>query len=167
VLGALLAVAGVALVIVAFLVLRGGDDGSPTVGLPTQSAAVTPSASTAPTTGPSPTTSARPSATPSPSAARSTAPAVAPILPVTVLNNSRVHLLAASWARRLNAGGWPTPVKGNYSGGVIAQTTVYYGPGQEASAQRLARQFGFGRVLPRFSGLPGSGLTLVLTRDAA
>jgi hypothetical protein len=84
-----------------------------------------------------------------------------------VLNNSRVKGLAATWARKLNAGGWPTPTVGNYSGGVIAQTTVYYAPGQQASAQRLARQFGFGRVLPRFAGLPGQGLTLVLTRDAS
>jgi hypothetical protein len=167
-LGALAAVAGVVLVIVAFLIFRGGDEGgTPTVLPPTQTASPTPSGQPSPT--PSATPSPRPSATATtrPSATQAPAPVQAPVLPVTVLNNSRVKGLAATWARRLNAGGWPTHVVGNYSGGVIAETTVYYAPGQLASAKRLAQQFGFDRVLPRFSGLPGSGLTLVLTRDAA
>ena len=56
---------------------------------------------------------------------------------------------------------------GNYRSGVISQTTIYYASGQQGSAERFAKQFGIPRVLPRFRGLPGSGLTVVLTRDYA
>jgi hypothetical protein len=86
---------------------------------------------------------------------------------VLVLNNSRVHNLAQRSADRFRAGGWPIAGTGNYSGGVISRTTIYYAPGQLASAQRFAKQFAIPRVIPRFSGLPGSGLTVVLTRDYA
>jgi hypothetical protein len=92
---------------------------------------------------------------------------VAPVLPVLVLNNSRVKGLADRSAAKFRAGGWPVSGTGNYSGGVISRTTIYYAPGQLASAQRFAKQFAIPRVIPRFSGLPGSGLTVVLTRDYA
>ena len=88
-------------------------------------------------------------------------------MPVTVLNNSRVKGLAERSAERFRAGHWPVPLTGNYRGGTIAVTTVYYPPGQQASAQRFATQFGIDRVAPRFAGLPGSGVTVVLTRDFA
>jgi hypothetical protein len=161
--GAALAVGAVALGIVLLLVFRHEPKGSPTLTLPTASAQPTPT----PTLSPTP----RPTPRPSPTRVRATtppptvAPVVAPIVPVTVLNNSRIHNLAADAAKRFRAGGWPVPTTGNYSGGVIATTTVYYAPGQLGSAQRFARQFGIGRVLPRFAGLPGHGLTVVLTRD--
>jgi len=93
-------------------------------------------------------------------------PAPAPIVPVTVLNNSRVKGLADRAAARFRAGGWPVPATGNYRR-TLAATTVYFPPGGRASAQRFARQFGIDRVVPRFAGLPGSGLTVVLTRDFA
>lgn len=86
-------------------------------------------------------------------------------LPVTVLNNSRRQHLAADVAAQLAAHGWPIRRVGNFTGRIIA-TTAYYGPGQRASAERLAREFHqIRRVEPRFRGLPGTGLTLVLTRD--
>jgi hypothetical protein len=160
-LGALLAVAGVLIGIVLLYVFRhdGGSGQGPVVALPTPTHAVTQQ----PT--PTPTPSPRPSATP----AATTAPpvAAAPIRPVLVLNNSRIHNLAQRSATRFRAGGWPVSGTGNYSGGVISRTTVYYAPGQLASAQRFAKQFAIPRVIPRFSGLPGSGLTVVLTRDYA
>jgi hypothetical protein len=160
-LGALLAVAGVLLGIGALLVVFGDNEPSgqgPVVALPTATEAVptpTPEATVEPTATATPTAS-----TPSPTAA-----APAPVRPVLVLNNSRVKNLAARSAERFEAGGWPVSGRGNYSGGTIAETTVYYAAGQRASAQRFAEQFGIGRVLPRFSGLPGDGLTVVLTRD--
>lgn len=92
------------------------------------------------------------------------APVQPAVLPLTVLNNSRYARLADRSAARFRAGGWSTAVVGNFTGRLTA-TTVYYGPGQAGSAQRFARQFGISRVLPRFAGLPGSGLTVVLTRD--
>lgn len=163
VLGALLAVVGVALGISALFLLRDDDPtAGPTVGLPTATLSAQPSAT--PTSAPTPT--ARPTST----AVVTTAPPAvvqAPVLPVTVLNNSRVTGLAKTAARRFDAGGWPIAGTGNYSRGVIAETTVYYASGQRASAQRFARQFGIDRVLPRFAGLPGKGLTVVLTRDFA
>ena len=172
---------------------RGADDGrGAVVFLPsragTATASTVPSPTTPPTPGPSaPTPSpAVPTATPkalpltsppltspplttpapaSPAASPPPAPAaVAPVLPVTVLNNSRVAGLADRAASQLRADGWPTPVVGNFRGRV-ARTTVYWAPGQQASAVRLARQFWVGRVAPRFAGLPGRGLTLVVTRD--
>jgi hypothetical protein len=94
-----------------------------------------------------------------------TPPAQAPIVPVSVLNNSRRTGLAAAAAARFRAAGWPVPTEGNYTGR-ISETTVYYGAGQEDSARRFAREFGIPRVLPRSSlpGIPTSGMTVVLTR---
>jgi len=165
--GALLAVAAVLLVIGAFWLVNGDDEptGGPTVALPTHA----PTATHAPTPTPSHSTAPRPTPTKTPVVTATTPPPVlaAPIRPVTVLNNSKIKGLADRTKRKFEAGGWPVSGTGNYRGGVISQTTIYYAPGQLGSAQRFARQFGIPRVLPRFSGLPGSGLTVVLTRDYA
>lgn len=84
-----------------------------------------------------------------------------------MLNNSTIHGLAASAAARLRAGGWPVRLVGNFTGR-LPYTTVFYDPGQQAAARQLARDFPAVRaVLPRFAGLPGTGLTVVLTRDVA
>ena len=86
-------------------------------------------------------------------------------LPVTVLNNSRRQHLAAHVAGELAAKGWSIRKTGNFTGRIKA-TTVYYAKGQRAAAERLAREFAqIRRVEPRFRGLPGSGLTVVVTRD--
>ena len=119
--------------------------------------------STAPPVAPSAAVSAPPVS--EPPATQSPAPVEAPRLPVTVLNNSRIAHLAARVAADLRAHGWPVRSTGNFTGRVKT-TTIYFGPGQRASAQRLAREFGqVRRVERRFRGLPGSGLTLVVTRD--
>jgi hypothetical protein len=164
-LGALLAVAGVALGIAALLLWRDQPSGTPTVSLPTgrPSAVVTPSAQ--PTAAPTSAPTAAPTTAPTTVPSASAAPLPSPVVPVTVLNNSKVKGLADRSSRKFSAGGWPVAATGNYRGGTIAQTTVYYAPGQLGSAQRFAKQFGIDRVLPRFSGLPGKGLTVVLTRD--
>jgi hypothetical protein len=87
------------------------------------------------------------------------------MLPVTVLNNSRIFHLAARVTADLRAHGWPVRKTGNFTGRVTS-TTIYYAPGQRASARRLAREFSqIRRIEPRFAGLPGHGLTLVVTRD--
>ena len=88
------------------------------------------------------------------------------MLAVTVLNNSRFTGLAWRAAARYRAAGWPVAATGNFRGRLRA-TTVYFEAGQQPSAVRFAQQFGVARVLPRFAGLPGYGLTVVLTRDAA
>jgi hypothetical protein len=92
------------------------------------------------------------------------APAAAPKLALTVLNNSNVNQLAKRAAARFHAGGWPITLTGAFRGR-IPVTTVYYAPGQQASALALQKQFpAIERVRPRFATLPGSGLTVVLTR---
>ena len=48
------------------------------------------------------------------------------------------------------------------------QSDVVRGPApalQRQQAREVAAAFGIPRVLPRFAGLPGSGLTVVVTRD--
>ncbi|MCY7364352.1 MAG: LytR C-terminal domain-containing protein [Frankiaceae bacterium] len=87
------------------------------------------------------------------------------VVPVTVLNNSRITGLADRGAQQFEAAGWPVAETGNHRGRIRA-TTVYYPAGLEASAREFASRFpGVERVLPRPENLPGSGLTAVLTRD--
>lgn len=109
-----------------------------------------------------------PSAVPSPVPPVAPAPPAAPLeIPVLVLNNSRIDGLAERTAQRLEAGGWPVRDIGSLRGRIRA-TTVYYDAGQREAARELARRFPWvQRVLPRLAGLPGTGLTLVVTRDAA
>jgi len=126
-----------------------------------------PASNTASTSAPSPSQSSTPAAPPvsEPPATATPASPQAAKLPVTVLNNSRRQHLASHVAAELAAKGWPIRKTGNFTGRIKA-TTVYYAPGQRAAAERLAREFGqIRRVEPRFRGLPGTGLTLVVTRD--
>jgi hypothetical protein len=161
--GAAVAVAGVLLGIGALLWATDAPTGTPALQEPqAQTARVSTSRSPAP----SPTSAVV--VTPVP--LRSTTPAAAaqvqpvPKLPLTVLNNSTRNKLADRAAARYRASGWPVKLTGNFRGRIVA-TTVYYAPGQRASAQLLQRMFpAIERVLPRFTGLPGSGLTVVLTR---
>lgn len=82
-----------------------------------------------------------------------------------MLNNSRVHGLAHQAAAQFAEDGWQIRLVGNFTGR-IPVTTVYYGPGEYAAAVQLAREFDqVQQVLPRFAGLPGNGLTIVLTED--
>lgn len=83
---------------------------------------------------------------------------------MTVLNNSRRSGLADRAASRFRSQGWPVGEVGNYNRDVLPRSTVFYGPGQQAAAQRFAKAFGIGRVQARTSGLP-AGLSVVLTRE--
>jgi hypothetical protein len=166
--GAALAVVGVALGIGALLLFQDDPKGSPTVQAPPSTVVATTQPTQAPTKAPTKPPTKAP--TTAPTAAPTNVPPVvaapaAPVVPVSVLNNSRTKGLAATAAARFRAAGWPVPTTGNYSGGIISTTTVYYAPGGQASAERFAKQFGIGRVAPRFPGLPTSGMTVVLTRD--
>lgn len=160
--GPLIAVVAVAIVVVLLLFLNGRPakrGGSPAVEPPasvSHSASVSPSATKATTS---------PTAKPSTLAATPSSARAVARLPVTVLNNSRYAGLAAKAAAQLRAGGWPVAAVGNFTGR-IAEPTVYYAPGEEAAAKALAAQFPrIARVHPRFPGLPGTGLTLVVTRQ--
>ena len=165
----LAAVSAIVIVVVLLLVLNRPDnsvDAGPVVtpGPTTTSAEpelTAPAVVATPTPTPKPTPhrtrpSAEPSATAKPAAAK---------IPVTVLNNSRRTGLAHRAAAQVAGGGWPIRQIGNFTGR-IRISTAYYAPGQSAEAQALAHQFpAIQRVLPRFEGLPGSGLTLVVTRE--
>jgi hypothetical protein len=124
-----------------------------------------PLSSSATTTRPS--GSASPSAaatTTSPATQRSTARPRVVRLPLLVLNDSRIPGLAARAAADFHAAGWPIAGTGNYAG-QLPRTTVFYPPGERAAARLLVSRFpAITRMLPRFRGLPGSGLTVVVTR---
>jgi hypothetical protein len=166
--GALVAVAGVLLGIGALLWATDEPAGSPTLQA---SQGQTLPASPAPSPSPAAVASTAPSAVaPVPVVGQSTPaavgrPAAVPKLALTVLNNSNRNKLADRAAQEFRAAGWPIKLTGNFTGRV-SETTVYYAPGQLESAQLLARSFPqITRVRPRFDSLPGSGLTVVLTRS--
>jgi hypothetical protein len=132
-----------------------------------ESAPVDPPAPSAAAAMPAPEPVAPEPAAPAPQAPAPPAAAPSVVVPVLVLNNSRTTGLADEAAARFEAAGWPVRDTGNFRGRIRA-TTIYYPPGQRAAAEEFARRFdGIERVLPRFEGLPGSGLTVVLTRDFA
>ena len=168
----LTAVTAVVAVVVVLLVLNSRPSASgPGPGAvaeqPASTSSTPPAASPTASGSPTPAQSSTPAAPPvsQPPATQPPASTQAAQLPVTVLNNSRRQHLAAHVAAELAAKGWPIRKTGNFTGR-IRTTTVYYAPGQRAAAERLARQFGqIRRVEPRFRGLPGTGLTLVVTRD--
>lgn len=87
---------------------------------------------------------------------------------VRVYNNSTVEGLASRAADELREAGWSVVEVGNYSGGVIPTTTVYFRPGtpEQKAAELLADEFGM-RVEPRFAGLSGfdPGLIVIVTSD--
>ena len=167
----LAAVTAVVLVVLLLIVLNsrptppGPAPGAVAQSADHQSTDAAPSSSATPSPTPSPTVSASLAPPPVSPPPATQSPAQPATVPVTVLNNSRRQGLAAHVAGEVRARGWPIRRTGNFTGR-IAETTAYYAPGQRAYALRLAHQFGqIKRVLPRFRGLPGTGLTLVVTRD--
>jgi hypothetical protein len=163
--GAAVAVAGVLLGIGALLWATDAPKGSPALEqTQAQASLVSPAPSPSELTSPSPEpTMVVPAPLTSPAAASPAA--AAPKLALTVLNNSNVNQLAHRAAAKYHAKGWPIKLEGAFRGR-IPVTTVYYAPGQLPSAELLQEEFpAIQRVRPRFSTLPGSGLTVVLTRD--
>ena len=167
----LAAVSAIVIVIVLLLVLNRPDNSvsAGPVVTPGPTKTTTEPELTAPPVSSSPSGTPRPSPKPhrTPPSAEPPAtakPAVAKI-PVTVLNNSRRTGLAHRAAAQVSSKGWPIRQIGNFTGR-IRVSTAYYAPGQAEEAHKLARDFpAIQRVLPRFEGLPGSGLTLVVTRE--
>jgi LytR cell envelope-related transcriptional attenuator len=86
---------------------------------------------------------------------------------VGILNGTDVEGLARRTQKILEAGGWPVPAIDTYSGD-IEVTTVYYPPGEQASAQALAAQFPeIKAVEPTLPGLTSTRLVLILADDYA
>jgi hypothetical protein len=181
---ALLGLAAVALVIGLITALGGNGDGRADGG----KGGEPPSSRTTEITGPPSSTSRHPTTKPSttkpstskPPATTTTTGQVQPppggdgngepakSVPVRVLNNSTVRGLAKRAADDLKADGWNVVATGNYSGGIISTTTVYYRPGteEEATARAIAAEFGM-RVEPRFEGIKDAspGVIVIVTND--
>ena len=170
-LGGLLALAGIALLVVGVLALRGGDDAPPGAA----PAPTTTASQPAETTGPSTATASTPPPTPPPTTVPTTvvpppsSPALARV-PLTVLNNSTIAGLADRAAAAAERRGWRVAQVGNFAGR-LPVTTAYYTAGnaaEERAARQLAAEFPqVGQVLPRYPGLPPTpaGIVLVVTRD--
>ncbi|MDP9239897.1 MAG: LytR C-terminal domain-containing protein [Actinomycetota bacterium] len=119
---------------------------------------------------PSALRSVEPSPVPSPAPPPVThSPAPVPVTrpALTVLNNSTIKTLGAQAAARFRAAGWPVAAIDGITGR-YGYTTVYYGPGQLEAARELVRQFPGIQVIDSRANvpeLPGTGLTVVVTKD--
>ncbi|MFE5287559.1 LytR C-terminal domain-containing protein [Nocardia sp. NPDC056611] len=107
---------------------------------------------TAPTTTAAPTTSG--------------AAGIDKSLPVRVYNNGTVAGLAKKTGDQLSGEGYNITEVGNYPGGVIPKTTVYYGssPKEQALAKAIAAELGCAAE-PRFPGISDSptGVIVIVT----
>ncbi|HEY8728850.1 MAG TPA: LytR C-terminal domain-containing protein [Acidothermaceae bacterium] len=128
---------------------------------------IAPSAAASSTAAPAASSTASAPASSTALAAPTAPSAPASKIPVDILNDTHISGLAAKAEKTLTSGGWTVPSTGNYAH-TVTQTTVYYQPGQQASAQLLATQFPkIHRVLAAPSGLVAGHLTLVLAQDWA
>jgi len=161
---ALLGVAAVATVIGLGTLATEGNS----TAAPTSSASVTATTETSSSTPPVTTTTAPLTTTAAP-VAPPPAPPPAPVrAPLRVYNNSTIPGLANRAAEDFRSAGWPVEEVGNYPGGIIPTSTVYFRPGsgEEVAARQLGSEFGL-RVEPRFAGLGDAspGLIVIVTND--
>jgi hypothetical protein len=166
--GAIIAVLGVAVLVVAFFALRNPKHDSSAAGTDTRT--VTPSAS-API---SPASSAAPSSTsarstPRPTPSHTTKSTAVGSLPLVVLNDTSTPNLARDATSRFEGGGWNvTTYDENYSNDIIS-TAAYYDPavaGAKRAADALQKQYPtIKRVVPKFAELPAGPIVVVLTSD--
>jgi LytR cell envelope-related transcriptional attenuator len=172
-LGGLLALAGIALLVVGLLALDGSDEtppGAAPAPAPTSTASTAPTGTASPSVSPSPSPTTGAAATiPTATTGPGSPPPVTRV-PLTVLNNSTIAGLADRAAAAAERRGWRVAQVGNFAGRLPA-TTVYYTPGnaaEERAARELAAEFPqIGQVLARYAGLPPTpaGIVLVVTRD--
>ncbi|GLY52061.1 LytR C-terminal domain-containing protein [Lentzea sp. NBRC 102530] len=173
---ALLGVAAVALVIGVISLFGGGSEDTPPAAEGTSTA---PPAQTTTVVSEQPPASTPSSAPPATTTASPTVPATttppppvtqpgATKAPVRVYNNSTITGLASKASDEVRGNGWTVAETGNYSGGTIPTTTVYFRPGteEEASAKELAAALR-ARVEPRFDGIQSAaaGIILIVTND--
>ena len=153
--GALIAVLGVAVLVVAIIALRNPKQPSTRAGTDTRVVTSTVSAPTGSTsTSPSKGSSKR---------------AAIGSQPLIVLNDTGTANLASNAAARFERGGWTvTNYDENYSNDIVS-TCAYYDPavkGSKAAAQALRRQYPtIKRIAARFPQLPSGPVVVVLTAD--
>jgi hypothetical protein len=156
--GILIAVLGVAVLVVAFVALRNPHHGATAAGTDTHHST------------PQPSPSVLPSSTPVSSTGTSSGPpAAVGSKPLIVLNQTATPDLAAQAGRRFTRAGWQvSSTQEGYQNDVIT-TTAYYDPniaGAKRAALALQRQFAtIHRVAERFPELPAGPVVVVLTTD--
>jgi hypothetical protein len=147
---------------------RGGDNrataGSPSSATPTTSLPPSSPPPTKPTTEPSVDPTASATGSPGTPTTSSQPPVRTHLLKVDVLNQSAGKGTAGRIAARVRDLHWRVGRVDNFNG-TVSTTTVYYPQGRAKAAHELARGLpGNLRVLPRFSTLSDSRLTIILTR---
>ncbi|MGA4689537.1 LytR C-terminal domain-containing protein [Rhodococcus sp. AB351] len=121
-------------------------------------------------TGATTTTTAAATSVPSLPAASGTSLAAgtspAATAPIRVFNNSEVAGLAAQTAAYLEDEGYTISETGNYSEGLLPQTSVFYGssPGEQQTATAVAESLGV-TAQPRFEGIRDAapGVIVIVT----
>ncbi|NED98920.1 LytR C-terminal domain-containing protein [Phytoactinopolyspora halotolerans] len=85
--------------------------------------------------------------------------------PIGIANQTSVEGLELTAADRFEAGGWEVAATSGFNG-TVPETTVYYPPGLQESAEALAAQFPeVGRVAESFEGLNPSRIVVILVDD--
>lgn len=165
----MIAIAVAILILLWAIFFFGGDKDSGTVATTTQATSTSASASATTTVSSSvqvTTTEEVPPAESTPAEAPAApAPAQDTHPQVHVLNNSTVQGLAADVANRLTSAGNTTGEVGNLPDVETPQSMVYFSPGDEAAAKRVADQLGinYGPKIPAVENYPG--LVVVVTQD--
>lgn len=171
---ALLAVASIVALLVAFNSCSDpydqGEGLNTPIGQPTLSPTpTTPSATPTNTSTPTPTVTSSPTfsatATPTPtaSATATPSPTLAPKRPVVVLNGTTTIGLAAAYRLKVTRAGWNVVSIGNWTRSSVSATTIFYPSGFKPSAKRLADDLS-GTQLTReaLSGMSSTQLTIVV-----
>lgn len=115
------------------------------------------------TTTPAPTPSKTTETTPSPTPTKTTEePEVERDAPVSVLNNTTIQGLAATYSAKVRAAGWANVTIGNWRGS-IGGNTVYFPPQLEEQAKLLGDDLGIGRILPSVAPMRTDRLTIILS----
>ena len=171
---ALLALASIVALLVAFNSCSDpydqGEGLATPIGQPTLSPTpTTPSATPTNTSTPTPTVTSSPTfsatATPTPtaSATATPSPTLAPKRPVVVLNGTTTIGLAAAYRLKVTRAGWNVVSIGNWTRSSVSATTIFYPSGFKPSAKRLADDLS-GTQLTReaLSGMSSTQLTIVV-----
>lgn len=171
---ALLAVASIVALLVAFNSCSDpydqGEGLATPIGQPTlsptpttPSATPTNSSTPTPTVTSSPTFSATATPTSTASATATPSPTLAPKRPVVVLNGTTTIGLAAAYRLKVTRAGWNVVSIGNWTRSSVSATTIFYPSGFKPSAKRLADDLS-GTQLTReaLSGMSSTQLTIVV-----
>jgi cytoskeletal protein RodZ len=128
----------------------------------TPTASATTPVPSATTTTPSPTPSKTTATTPSPTPTKTTEePRASRDAGVSVLNNTTIQGLAATYSVKVREAGWTDVRVGNWRGS-IAGNTVYFPPQLEEQAKLLGDDLDIGRILPSFAPMRTDRLTIIL-----